>query len=625
MAPRTNRRQQAQNAANPNAAREITGPRSALTSFLREQGITGPGAVPNYSRRSARGAAAAAATTTSTSTPGSASGAATPTSESTSAAALGDDEDEDTSMTTESPIASTSSKMLVASGSGSKRKSNTVSVAALKKKKQEAEKHGDSPFDLAHQPQIVPKKGKYEHRTPGMISICADCGKRFTVTKYTASNPHGSGLLCSPCTSESIEDRAANPLKPVAKKVVKKRQKVVEETQFRPIKTLQQTVIDVIGNHIDDVEALGDIGAKNLDRIAKIVCKNRALTGQNLSLFLEIDHTELSLYDCTKIEDHHLASIATFCPRLERIKLNLCGRLDDSVLDAWAKGFKNLKSLNLYAPYLVTNTKWREYLSTFGTGRGQHQLEGFCIRQSARFDDECIKVLVERNPQLQQLQLSEIGKLNDTSLALLHPLKHLTSLDLSRSGTPQGTTLTDDGVVALLENVGEQLVTLVLDENALLTDRTLLEGIKIHCPNLRVLSLKLLSNIQSKGLEALFLDWVNTGLTHLNLHRVLLLENEAIQAVLDHSGASLKHLDLHSVDEIEDFVLNEVADKAPNLEVLDLSFVRSCDNFVVKKVLDQCRKLENLFVHGCNRVTEDCPSRKGCSIRGLENCIAVEL
>ncbi|KDE04341.1 hypothetical protein, variant [Microbotryum lychnidis-dioicae p1A1 Lamole] len=625
MAPRTNRHQQAQNAANPNAAREITGPRSALTSFLHEQGITGPGAVPNYSRRSARDAAATAAATPST--PGSTSGAATPASGPTSAAAMGDDEDEeDTSMTTESPVASTSSTILIASGSGSKRKSNTVSAAALKKKKkQEAEKHGDSPFDLAHQPQVIPKKGKYENRTPGMISICADCGKRFTVTKYTASNPHGSGLLCSPCTSESIEDRAANTFKAAPKKVVKKRQKVVDETQFRPIKTLQQTVIDVIGNHIDDVEALGAVGAKNLDRIAKIVCKNRALTGQNLTLFLEIDHAELSLYDCTKIEDHHLASIATFCPRLERITLNLCGRLDDSVLDAWAKGFKNLKSLNLYAPYLVTNTKWREYLATFGTGRGQHQLEGFGIRQSARFDDECINVLVERNPQLQHLQLSEIGKLNDASLALLHPLKHLTSLDLSRSGTPQGTTLTDDGVVALLENVGEQLVTLILDENPLLTDRTLLEGIKIHCPNLRVLSLKLLSNIQSKGLEALFLDWVNTGLTHLNLHRVLLLENEAIQAVLNHSGHSLKNLDLHSVDEIEDFILNEVADKAPNLEVLDLSYVRSCDNFVVKKILDRCGKLEKLFVHGCNRVTEDCPSRKGCSIRGLENCPAVEL
>lgn len=72
-------------------------------------------------------------------------------------------------------------------------------------------------------------------------------------------------------------------------------------------------------------------------------------------------------------------------------------------------------------------------------------------------------MLVDRNPHLLELKLSELGRLNDDSLALLHPLKWLTSLDISRAGVNQGRVLTDDAVVALIEQVGENLVELVLD------------------------------------------------------------------------------------------------------------------------------------------------------------------
>ena len=76
----------------------------------------------------------------------------------------------------------------------------------------------------------------------------------------------------------------------------------------------------------------------------------------------------------------------------------MCGRLDDDVLEAWAKGLKELKYLSLYgasnhalagrsmlsifaAPYLVTFEQWKQYLGTFG---GDRQLEGFGLMQSPR-------------------------------------------------------------------------------------------------------------------------------------------------------------------------------------------------------------------------------------------------
>ena len=74
---------------------------------------------------------------------------------------------------------------------------------------------------------------------------------------------------------------------------------------------------------------MGDVGPKNLDCINRIVCKHRALTADNLGLFLEVDHKELKFYDCTLLNDEQLSSIAIFCAHLERIELQFCGLLDD--------------------------------------------------------------------------------------------------------------------------------------------------------------------------------------------------------------------------------------------------------------------------------------------------------
>lgn len=69
----------------------------------------------------------------------------------------------------------------------------------------------------------------------------------------------------------------------------------------------------------------------------------------------------------------------------------------------------------------------------------------------------------------------------------------------------------------------------------------------------------------------------------------------------------------------------EMASGCPKLEELDLSFVRMTDNFVIKKLGEECEVLRKMFVHGCSRVTDDCVQTASVSIRGLENCVAVEL
>lgn len=95
---------------------------------------------------------------------------------------------------------------------------------------------------------------------------------------------------------------------------------------------------------------------------------------------------KISGFDCphktTDVRDTELASISIFCPHLERLTLNLCGRLDDDVLTQWEKGFDELKHLALYAPYLVTPGKWKEFFEK--RHEKGFEFETFQLRMSSR-------------------------------------------------------------------------------------------------------------------------------------------------------------------------------------------------------------------------------------------------
>ena len=45
----------------------------------------------------------------------------------------------------------------------------------------------------------------------------------------------------------------------------------------RRLPSLTSLCVKVVSQHIDDVEALGDIGGMNLDHIAKAIAKDRSL------------------------------------------------------------------------------------------------------------------------------------------------------------------------------------------------------------------------------------------------------------------------------------------------------------------------------------------------------------
>lgn len=235
---------------------------------------------------------------------------------------LEDDTQEQDSTSTNAIASGSGSVSIVtdaaAPGDGKKRKSITANVEAMKKKKQaEGAAHAAK--------NNAPKAGRYDNRAPGAIASCGECGRKFTVTKvgstfahddgkdrvklmhyllsdldqYTTINPLGKGgVLCSSCSTEGFVVAPKPKVKAAPKKrAVPKKEEAAEKMRILP--TLQSLCITLIGKHIESIDELGDVGSINLDKICKIVCKARALNPANLSLFVDIGHSELTLYDCT--------------------------------------------------------------------------------------------------------------------------------------------------------------------------------------------------------------------------------------------------------------------------------------------------------------------------------------
>lgn len=57
--------------------------------------------------------------------------------------------------------------------------------------------------------------------------------------------------------------------------------------------------LKTVAKYIDDVEALGEISFSSMDKVAKIISRNRKLTTQTARLFMEPRVYNLNLYDCS--------------------------------------------------------------------------------------------------------------------------------------------------------------------------------------------------------------------------------------------------------------------------------------------------------------------------------------
>ncbi|KZT53896.1 RNI-like protein [Calocera cornea HHB12733] len=449
--------------------------------------------------------------------------------------------------------------------------------------------------------------GKASGATPniGDRDECAECAKLYTFTKYTRPADPGPGYLCPACTKAAGHDLFKVAPGPRKRKQPEDKRKIVFFEENHVVPTLAELCLETIAQHIDDVEALGDIGSLNMDKIAKIISKNRRLNAAVAPLFYDVANENLTLYDCTDLDPNGLIALANLNPNLVNVRLDFCGRMEAKALEHWGQRLTKLRRLELHAPFLVREKAWVDFFETVGD-----KLEGFLITNSPRFSQECIESLVKNCPNLTELRLRRIGKLTDDWLPLLHPLTKLTLLDLSDPSLGNlPISLSDEPIIDFLTKIGGNLETLDLSGHELVTDDMLIRGIAPNTPKLKWLRLVELANITDDGVGAFFDALVSPPLHWIDLSRNPELADKALSSLLDHSGAGLAHLNINQFKAAASEVLMQIPQKATILEFLDLGFCREVDDFVVKAVQDGCKHLKELKVYGCNRITENCPKK----------------
>ncbi|KAL0958192.1 hypothetical protein HGRIS_000355 [Hohenbuehelia grisea] len=351
----------------------------------------------------------------------------------------------------------------------------------------------------------------------GSFETCAACGKQFTVTKYTiAANP-GPGFLCHPCAKAGGTDPfKKSPAKKTPRKRAADKRQVVnyEERRFPSLISL---CVKIISKHIDDIEAFGDIGAMNMDSIAKAISKNRSLTPENVQLFYGAHNTALTLYDATKLTAPAFSTLSGLNPNLTSLRIDFCGHINDGVLVEWAQAFPSLKHLELHGPFLAKPAAWIAFITGHGTAPcTDHEdgaytgLETFRITQSPRFDIACVRALVSSFKNLKDLRLREVGQLDDAFLAEIAKIHALERLDIAEPAKPN--VCSEKSLVRLLRALGSQLKALDVSGHASVTDWFLEAGLRANTQVLTELVMSECETLTDKGLSKFFERWSDASL-----------------------------------------------------------------------------------------------------------------
>lgn len=475
-------------------------------------------------------------------------------------------------------------------------------------------KMGESNGQVAAAP--ARRNASYKYTQAGSIDFCAMCANKFTITAYTKHTPDGG--LCHKCGPKYAggqgprtakgEDLDYAPGPSAVKKRAAPRRKIHHAMHdFQALPTLQSLCINIVSNNIEDVEALMGIGGQNMDSISKSISKNRRLNSQTVHLFLQPNTKRLAFYDCSQLDSGALASIATFCPQVEDINLQLCGMLDNAAIDTWTDKLLNLSRVELYGCFLVRIEAWHRFFETI-----QKRLVSFKIRETPRFDKGCCEKLVANCPNVTQLGLAQIGPLDGSCLKVLEQYGHqLTYLDVSDPGVSApgvpAQSLQDEEVVSLLKATGRKLSYLNLSRNADLTSKTLLEGIEENCKSLNTLLLTMCfsEDVQAEHFVQLFNGLKQRGcaaLTHVSLQRCFAVNDEVIKALIDFTGKSLVDLNLNSCDSITDEGFQLLAKSCPSLQKIDVGFCRQVTDSFVMDLAANTRPLKEVWLFSCNKI-----------------------
>jgi DNA repair protein RAD7 len=501
-------------------------------------------------------------------------------------------------------------------------------IDAIKNKKKEEKKTKKS----KGKPKKKPKKGdpddddgseydgdlgnemyKKARPAPGQFEHCEICSKRFTVTPYSKAGPDG-GLLCTPCGKELAKDEKAAK-KPANKPVGRKRRKLESDRldgfAAGGAKTLQQICIETVAKYHDDIEELGDMPAPIVERLSEIFSKRRVLKPKSLPLFLRPDLEQVILHDAAYLEVDDYKQIFAVVPNIRKLVLGNTCQMKDEAMAYMLDKCHNLQHLQMYAANLVTNEMWQRYFEGAGD-----KLETIKLKWlDAAFEDETVKIMASRCPNLKRLKLElcrRIGEAAVEAIANMPKLEHL-SLQI-------GLEVSADTLVNLVQQRGSHLRTLSL-RKFLDADDAVLDTIHEHCRRLSKLRVSENDTASDSGYARLFTDWSNPPLSFVDFNTTRDIDNNnpdgpedaigfsssGFRAMMKHSGSNLKHLDISSCRHIELGAFIDVfngAESYPLLEYINVSFCNRVDTTVIAGIFKSCPVLKKLVAFGCFDVAD---------------------
>ncbi|KAF8752103.1 RNI-like protein [Rhizoctonia solani] len=420
-------------------ANNVRGPTSALTEFLREQGISARNTniyarriqtsdeVPAIAEEPATEAGPSAAEPDSP-------GEAQPTSSSRPAAGKrrrnkNDDSDlesdnlDATDDEAEQPATKSKGK-----GKTQQSKKELEKAKAKAKAKHDAKRQKQDDEEPSEDEYKAPSKG-----LPVVPTSLPPIGSfEKCVTRYTMAADPPPGFLCHTCAKASGGDPFKKAGAPRGRKPVAEKRKIVNFEQKDVFKSLATTCIEIIAKYIDDMEALGDIGHINMDKISKILAKQRSLTDSTSKLFYSVENTTLTLYDTSRLDPPAFHTLIALNPNLEQVRLDYCHLYGAFLARAQPSSNSSLRlalassasDWHIRPDWTLTVAKrWRrcfltsepvvELLGAIGRGLEHLDLSGHPLLE----DEVLINGVISHAPNLTSLAISSAPLLTDAGVA----------------------------------------------------------------------------------------------------------------------------------------------------------------------------------------------------------------
>jgi DNA repair protein RAD7 len=321
------------------------------------------------------------------------------------------------------------------------------------------------------------------------------------------------------------------------------------------------------------------------------------LNDQTIQLFFDArNNTSLKLFDCARLTEAGLESIAFFNPRLQELLMKECGRLNDAIVERFAFNLTNLRSVTLCGAYLITDSAFAGLVKALA-----EQLVSLHVENSPKLAGQTLLELgSSRCRRLERLSLRNCTALSDQHVidsGIFGGNCRLTELDFAHS-----VALTEQAFSAGLP--GQTLRRFCLDGCHRIGD-SLFDQIASHCPNLEDLSIEGVvvrpSEERSKAIGNLLSALPR--LRRLNCGQNLAMDCTQLARVC---SEKLTALCLNGMRQLVDLgqlkaLINRLSDDA---DCVDLSWIPAMNDDCLELVMQRCADGCKLYVYGCTGLTD---------------------